>query len=283
MVVKTSTTNVRGITPDQTSDLIVLPVERASVAIQASTVIATEATRTHIPLVTEDPSAAWVAEGDEIGASDPKLDDVIVEPAKIAGLTVVTNELARDSSPAAQNIIGDGLSRDIARKIDLAYFGSRGTNLVQPKGLGDLTGFTAVTAGTTWTNLDPFAEAIANADGLGLTVDSFVANPADALALAKLKETTTGSNKPLLGSDPTAATRRLLQGVPLLTSPGVAPGTVWGIPKVRAIVVRRLDVELDIDSSAYFTSDRTAIRAVMRVSFAFPHAAAIQKIKLAAA
>lgn len=148
MTVKTSTTNVRGITPDQTDDLIVLPVERASVAIQASTLIATEATRTHIPLVTEDPSAAWVAEGEEIGASDPKIDDVVVEPAKIAGLTVITNELARDSSPAAQNIIGDGLARDIARKIDLAYFGSRGANLVQPKGLGDLVGFTAVTAGT---------------------------------------------------------------------------------------------------------------------------------------
>lgn len=130
--------------------------------------------------------------------------------AKIAGLTVVTNEHARDSFPVAQNIIGDGLSRDIARKIDLAYFGSRGSNLVQPKGLGNLTGFAAAAAGTAWANLDPFAEAIANADGLGLTIDSFVANLADALALATLKETTTGSNKPLLGSDPTAATRRLL-------------------------------------------------------------------------
>ena len=31
---------------------------------------------------------------------------------------------------------------------------------------------------------------------------------------------------------------------------------------------------------AYFTSDRTAIRATVRVTFAFPQAAAIQKITL---
>ncbi|MCE7480764.1 MULTISPECIES: phage major capsid protein [Actinomycetes] len=55
-----------------------------------------------------------------------------------------------------------------------------------------------------------------------------------------------------------------------------------GIPKVRAILVRRNDVDLAVDRSAYFTSDRTAIRATMRVSFAFPHAAAVQKISLSA-
>ncbi|WP_104177648.1 phage major capsid protein [Cryobacterium sp. Y50] len=281
MTVFTSTDNVKGISPDAISQLLVLPVEAASVAVQASTLIPTDATRTHIPLVTGDPSAAWVAEGDEIGASDPTIDDIVAEPAKIAGLTIITNELAADTSPQAAAIVGDGLARDIARKIDVAFFGSKGASVVQPAGLGDLAGVTDVTGSTAWANLDPFAEAISNVEGLGLAVDTFIANPADALLLATLKEST-GSNKPLLGSDPTNATRRLLQGVPLLTSPGVAVGTVWGIPKVRSIIVRRNDVDLQTDKSAYFTSDRTAIRATLRVTFAFPQAAAIQKISLTA-
>jgi len=44
------------------------------------------------------------------------------------------------------------------------------------------------------------------------------------------------------------------------------------------LVAVRNDVELAIDGSAFFTSDRTAIRATMRVAFAFPHAAAVQRI-----
>ncbi|WP_062385991.1 phage major capsid protein, partial [Demequina iriomotensis] len=276
-MLETTTTDVKGISPDKITQLITIPVQNASVAAQVAQVIDTDATRTHIPLVTADPAAAWVAEGDEIGASAPTVDDIVVTPAKVAGLTIITNELAADTSPAAQGIVGDGLSRDIARKIDAAFFGSKGASLVQPAGLEDLTGVTDVDAGAAWANLDPFAEAISNAEGLGLTVDSFVANPADALILAKLKEAAS-SNRPLLGADPANPTKRTLQGVKLYVSPAVTVGTVWGVPQARVFMVRRKNVDLQVDRSAYFTSDRTAIRATMRVAFAFPHEAAIQKV-----
>lgn len=273
------TTNVSAISPDQIEALIVQPVEAASVAMQAATLINTNATETRIPRVTSDPSAAWVAEGDEIGTSDPTIDDVAIVPAKIAGLTVISNEAAADTSPAAADLVGQGLARDIAKNVDTAFFGSKGASLVQPGGLEDLTGFTAIDPGTAWVDLDPFAAALANAEGLGLNVNSFVANPADALILAQLKESS-GSNRPLLGSDPTNPTRRLLQGVPLLVSSAVTAGTIWGLPKIRSVIVRRNDVDLQVDKSAYFTSDRTAIRATMRVGFGHTQVEAIQKISL---
>ncbi|MEQ6898456.1 phage major capsid protein [Microbacterium sp. KR10-403] len=279
MTVLTTTSNVRGITPDAIAALITVPVERDSVAAQASTIIPTDATHTHIPLVTGDPTAAWVGEGNEITASDPTIDDLVIIPAKVAGLTVITNELAADSSPEASGIVGDGLARDIARKIDAAFFGSKGSSTVQPAGLEDLTGVGAVDAGAAWADVDAFAEALSNAETLGLALTSFVANPADALTLAQLKESTT-SKRPLLTPDPTQPTRRTIQGVPLLVSSAVTAGTVWGIPKTRALLIRRNDVDLQVDTSPYFTSDRTAVRATMRVGFAFPHAAAVQKITL---
>ena len=275
----TTTDDVRGISPDTISALITTPVQEGSVAMRVSTIISTPSTRTHIPIVSDDPTAAWVAEGAEIGATDPTVDDIVITPAKLAGLTIITNELAADTSPEAAAIIGDGLSRDIIAKLDAAYFGSKGASAIQPEGLEDLAGVNAVDAGAAWVNLDPFAEAISAADIYALPLGAFVANPADALLLAKLKDQT-GSNRPLLGSDPTAPAKRTVLGVPLLTSPGVTVGTVWGIPKSRSIIVQRTNVELAVDRSAYFTSDRTAIRATMRLGFGFPHPAAIQKIVL---
>jgi HK97 family phage major capsid protein len=221
--------------------------------------VTTNATETRIPRVTEDPTAAWTAEGEEIGASDPKIDDIAVLPKKLAGLNIVSNETLADTNPAADSIVGDGITRDIARKVDAAFFGSNtGNTAVQPAGLENVAA-TEVVAPTAWADADPFAEAISNAEGLGLVVSTFVANPNDALTLAQLKESST-SNRPLLGSDPVDPDPAAhCRESPLLVSPAVTEGTVWGIPSNRAIIVRRNDVDLQVDKSAYFTSDRTAI------------------------
>lgn len=282
MSLYTTNSGIDAISPDQVEQLIVLPVASNSIAFRAATLVTTNATETRIPRVTADPAAAWTAEGEEIGTSDPTVDDISVLPKKLAGLTVVSNETLADTNPAADAIVGDGLTRDIARKVDAAFFGSNSAaSTLQPEGLEDQTGATDVVAPAAWADADPFAEAISNAEALGLLIGTFVANPADALTLAQLKESS-ASNRPLLGADPSNPTRRALQGVPMLVSPAVTAGTVWGIPSNRAVIVRRNDVDLQVDRSAYFTSDRTAIRATMRVGFAFTQPAAIQKISLAA-
>jgi hypothetical protein len=61
-------------------------------------------------------------------------------------------------------------------------------------------------------------------------------------------------------------------------APAIPQGAVWGIPKMKAFVVIRSDADGRVDDSAFFSSDRTAIRCTLRVSFAFPHAAAIVRI-----
>lgn len=266
--------------PHQVAELVVRPVTAESVAIQAATLVQTgETSSFRVPIVAADPTAAWTAENAPITATDPTFTEVVTPYFKLAGLTVISNELANDSDPAALEVVGRGLARDIARKLDAAFFGTKGASTITPAGLGDLTGINEVAGPTAWTDVDPFLETIYDAEGVGASVGAFVANPADALALAQLKEST-GSNRPLLQPDATQPTRRLLAGVPLLTSPGVAAGTVWGIPADRALIALRQDVALEVSTDAYFGSDQTAIRAILRVGFAFPHAAAIQKITL---
>lgn len=111
----------------------------------------------------------------------------------------MSNELAADSSPAALQVVGDGLVRDLKRKVDAAYFGNTVAN--GPSGLGSLTTSTAASGGA-WDDLDAFSAAVASAENLHATVTSFVTSPATALALSTMKEYgAAGSNKALLQSD----------------------------------------------------------------------------------
>lgn len=263
--------------PEDVGALIVQPVTQASIATQVATVVRTSSPEYRIPIVADDATASWVAEGDEIPVTDVEVSEVVVVPRKLAGLTFVSRELAADSSPEASTLVGQSIARDLAKKLDAAFFGSKGASAVQPAGLADLAGVTPVVLPATVTNLDPFADAIAAAEGVGAELAAFVVNPADLLALAKVKKQT-GSQEPLLGNDPTAPTRRTAQGVQLLPSVAVAAGTMWGLPKGRVFVVIREGVTLDVDKSVKFTSDQIAVRATMRVGFAFPHPAAVVKL-----
>ena len=129
---------------------------------------------------------------------------------------------------------------------------------------------TAVDAGDAWADLDCAEEAKSNAEQHNTTVGTFVANPTTALAISTLKEYgTAGSNRALLQSDPTAPASRTVAGVPLLTRPSIGNNIVWALPRSRIIVALRLGTTVETDSSAFFSSDRTAVRAIVRVSWGF--------------
>ena len=265
-----------GLLDEQIAALVTQPVRQASVAAQVSTVVGTSSATFRIPILTDDATSEWTAEGAEITPSDSAFDELVVTPKKLAGLVIVSRELADDSSPAAQQIVGESLAESIARKLDSAFFGS--TVADGPDGLESLMGVSEVDTGAGIVNVDPFAEAISNAEVQGATLTSFVAHPSDVLALSKLKKLTSGSNEPLLTSDPTQPTRRVILGVPVISSAAVSPGTVWGIPQAKVYLVMREGTRLDVDSSAYFNRDSVAIRATLRAGIGLPHPAAVVKI-----
>ncbi len=265
--------NHQPISVEEIGPLVIQPVQAASTAIQTTTNVLTRGERFRVPIVSDDPDAFWVAEGAEITPSDATLAEDIVTPRKLAGLTIVSRELAEDSNPAAANVVGQGLARDIARKLDMAFFGA--LLAPAPPGLGALTGIQTVVG--PYANLDPFAEAISKAEQVGATVTAFVTDPATALALSKVKEAS-GSNRPLLGADATAAGQRRILGVELVSSPAVAAGVVWAYDRERVWTVLRDDVRLEVDRSVFFTSDRVAVKATMRAGFSFPHPQSVVRV-----
>ena len=282
------TTGAAGIlTPEEIGDLVVRPVSRLSVAYQVSQVAVIDSHDFRIPLLTADPSASFVAEGAEIPADDADISELICTPKKVAGLSVISRELAADSIDGkAADVVGQALARDTARAVDAAFFGENTAN--GPSGLGSLSGVAEVDAGTLL-NLDPFAEGQSMAESVGAVVICWVASPNTVLALAQLKRET-GSNEPLLQPDPTLPGRRQIFGAPLLTSPAVDDHTVWGIPASYisadpddqsgrlSYVVQAQDASLDVDGSVFFTSSRVAVRTELRVSFGWPHPAAVVRI-----
>lgn len=254
--------------PDAVEQLVVRPVMDASIAATVATVVRPgEGThQLRVPVVGSDPSAAWVAELDEITHSELGLAEVVAPFCKVAGLSRASHELVDDSDKAILELVGQGLARDIRRKVDAAFFGN--LSAPAPAGLGSITPTTV--AADSYANLDPFAEAISEAETLGAEVTSWVTTPAVALELATLKDQT-GSNRTLLAD-------RTILGRPLYVSEHVAAGVCWAIPADRTIVALRRDVTLDRDESRYFEYDAIGLRAVLRVAFAFPHAAAVVKI-----
>jgi HK97 family phage major capsid protein len=278
MTMKT-TTDGPLLRPEQVGALLHATVGGMSVVLQIAKDrgILTGSTSYRIPIITSDAEAGWFAEGAEITPSDAVTDELIVTPSKVAGLTIISNELADDSSPEAVQEVGDGLGRDIARKIDKAFFSI--VAAPAPDGLAAValvTGAVAETAAS-FTTLDAFAGAISAAEARGAVITSFVTSSTEALALAKLKDQT-GSNRPLLGVDPTQPTKRTIYGIPLFVAPDVAAKTAWAIPSDRTYVIVRTGSRVDIDKSAYFSSDRTGVRGVMRIGFGFPDPLAIIKI-----
>jgi hypothetical protein len=235
-----TTTGAGILLPEEVNSLVVLPVTRRSVAYQVSTVVVIGSTTYRIPVLADDVSAQFVAEGAEIPADDADIDELEVTPRKCAALSTISRELASDTiNPGAQDMIGESLARDSAKVIDRAFFGNTTAN--GPSGLQSLTGVAEIDAGSL-TNLDAFAE---------------------------------GQSMP----DPTKPGRRLILGVPLLVSEAVDDATVWGIPQAFSFVVQAQEATLDVSTDAFFTSDKVAIKTTLRVAFGWPHKEAIVKIE----
>lgn len=279
MAMYTSTSGVGAVIPEQVAELLVQPVTEAALALNPAcvTLVSTTSRSIKVPVLREDPSAAWVAEGAEITPDDSTFDEIEIVPRKVAGLTIVSRELAEDSSPEAAQIVGEGLARDIAAQVDRAFFAQPVLASPAPPGLGSITPTIAL-AGATFEDLDMFAGAVSTAETLGTSITSWVTSPATALELATMK-VSDDARVPLLSLDPAQPARRTIEGLPLLVSPRVKAGVVWGLPSSRVITALRSDATIDTSNDAYFSSDRVAIRATMRVGFGMPHPAAVVRIE----
>ncbi|MFF8016422.1 phage major capsid protein [Streptomyces sp. NPDC007929] len=280
MAIYTSTPGVQGVLPPEFGELVTKPVEALSVAMQTGSIVNTGAREYRVPILASDVTIGAVAEGAEIQPSDAVFDEITVVPAKFAGLTIISREMANDSNPSASDQVGRSIARQIANSVDNALLNSLASP--NPEGLATLEGISTVDAPVAYTNLDPFEHALSLSEAAGGNVNAWIMSAATALEVAQLK-TATGSNQALLNGDLTAEGRRTILGRPVFVSPYAPADAVYGISKADALIVVREDTSVEVDKSVFFTSDRVAVKGTMRVGFAFPRAAAHVRIQNAAA
>lgn len=271
----TTNTGTGGILPPEFAALITKPLTEHALAFDPAlaTVMNTEGHEIIIPGIASDVSAAWVAEGAEITPDDPDMQETPIAFSKVAGLTIVSREMANDSSPQAQEIIGQSLTRSIIAQVNKAFVGNLAAPA--PKGLASLTTASTVIGTDTGSvkSLDTFAMAVGLASNLGRNITGWIVNPTDATNIALIKEST-GSQKRLIESTAT------LEGLPVFRNANVPAGTAWGLDASLIFTGLRSDVEVAISDQVYFTSDRVAIRATARIGFGFPVPDAVTKIEL---
>jgi len=263
-------------TPEDYGKLVDTEVNDKSVAFQAATVVNTSKHQVRFPVLVSDPATGWYQENTPITLVDPETDEIVVVPAKVAGLTQVSNEAVEDTDPAVAAMIGKALARDIGKKVDAAFFGNTVTN--GPSGLLSVAGVQVVDTGAGWTTLDYVHDAKSQAMAQGAELTHIVLAPDVALALSKAK-TATGSNQGLLE---TVDDGIKLAGLIALVSPAVTAGNAWALDSSQVMTVRRKGTTVTTSTDAAFGSDATQIRAVSRVGFGFANPAGIVRLYEAA-
>jgi len=267
-----NTTLQNAFTPEDYGKLVDAEVNDKAVAFQAATVVNTSKHQVRFPVLVSDPETGWYAENSPITLVDPETNEVVVVPAKVAGLTQVSNESVEDTDPAVAAMIGKALARDIGKKVDAAFFGSTVAN--GPSGLLSVEGVQVVDTGAGWTTLDYVHDAKSQAMANGAELTHIVLAPDVALALSKAK-TATGSNQGLLE---TVDDGVRLAGLIALVSPAVASGNAWALDSSQVMTVRRKGTTVSMSTDAAFGSDATQVRAVSRVGFGFANPAGIVRL-----
>ena len=215
-----------------------------------------------VPYIDDADNADFVAEGAEITAADPALDQVQVFTRKIARLVKMSRE--QWMQPNAANQISASVKNDLIRKMDralLSQVAPTPPNVAPATGLANTAGLTEADAAIT-TDLDPLIDLLVELQANDATPRFIVVDPLAFGELAKLRKAT-GSNEGLLSGANDALTFPLL-GTQVSVS-NAMPASTGLVIDPAAIVSAYSQVEIASSDQAYFTSDSVAVRATVRV------------------
>lgn len=275
------------IAPDEWSSSFFDKLAAESVALRSGMrVIRTMRDAVHVPHINADPAANWTAEGAPITPTDPGYDDVIGTPRKLAGITVVSNELIADSNPDVVSLLEMQLTRALALKLDLGIFEGSGT-APEIKGMKNQTGITTDSSlAAAPANLDVFAKAIATLESFNARATAIVMSPRTWGSLLLLKQGTANNNMPLLTmTDVAGAVRYSLFGVPVylssqlsITEGAGAESSAYVYEAAQSVVVVRQDTTVAVDRSRLFNSDQSEIRAILRADYVLPNPKSVVRI-----
>lgn len=235
-----------------------------------------DAPSVRVPYVSADATAATVAEGATISASDPTLDEIVVSTDMVAQLVKVSRGQINQDGAAER--IARSMARAVTKKADDLFL----NNASAPTGLLNTSGL--ATAGDLGGSTDPNVFAAYDAVGAieddGGTPTHVLFNPKDWATISKIPETS-GSAKSIM-ADVHDASQRSLAGVPVVVSNHVSQGAALMLDKSE-IVAAYGQLQLARSDDFYFDSNSVGLRLTFRLGWTVARVNRLQKLTIASA
>ena len=193
-----------------------------------------------------------------------------------------------DSEPSVVDFLNGHLALMLGLKLDRSLFLGSGT-APEIRGLQNVAGIQTVSMGTngaSLANLDPIADAIGLLEAANVPGPYVVVMPPRTWAvIRKLKDTT---NAPLLTENPTTDAPQRMFGAPVYVTSQLpvneTQGTssdassVYVYAPGQVVLVRRKDVEIELDRSRLFDSDQSEMRGKLRVDLIVPNPVSVVRV-----
>jgi len=281
----TSTTTAPEMTAEQVQSVLLEPLETASVFLTAGPrIFDTNGSPVRVPMLNSIGAPSWTGEGQQIAEVDGDFGEVTLLPSgmkSLKSLTRFSNELARQSVVALDSALGDRMVRDVAATLDSAFIAGDGDGGTTPLGIVNYEGAQKVNAAPT--TLDAVLDAwgaLLTAGG-NTTAAKWLMNPADFVALRKIKQGT-GSNGYVLTPDPTADGVFRLFGSQVLVSAHVPAGTGVLADFSQVAVARDLAPSVKVLDQTFGDYDQIAVRVTARFDAAPLNPEAVVIVKASA-
>lgn len=271
-----SSVNTPELVQETVSNILVKPLEAASLFLAAGPRIIDTAGPLRIPKLGAGTAPTFVGQNELIPDRDVDFDEISLLPSTmkaIKTLTKFSNELARQSVVSLDVALREKLVSDVAAAMDAQLFSASGDGITTPKGLFAYSGVQSIAVGGALT-LDHLldAQGLSMGANANLEASKWVVTSADFIAMRKLKDT---QGRYQLQADPTQAGKFLLFGLPVIVTNRI-PNTTGGTPTGRAALVdfsqitvaRDVAPAVTILDQTFGDYDQQGIRVVYRVDAA---------------
>ena len=259
-------------TPDQVAQLLVQPLEAASVVLASGVRIFDTSGPLRIPKLTAGASVGFVAESALIPEADVDFGEVSLMPSTLKSLKVLirfSNELLRQSVIGLDATLKQRLVTDVSNALDDALLtGDGASNTI--RGIINQSG--VQTGPLDVADADSLLDAIAQASAVEATPNRWFINGQDFIALRKLKD---GQQRYLLESDVTKDVTYRLFGIPVTVTNKLAVGKAVLADTSQIAVARDLAPSVMLLAERYAEYDEQAIRVVTRYDLGLLHPEAV--------
>lgn len=257
-----TTTNQNILIKDQVANILVKPLEAASVVLGSGATIFNSSEPLRIPRLDSSGTVGFVGEGEQIpdtytaGFSELKL--MPSERKSLKTITRITNELVRQASNGVTTVLQQRIVEDVRKALDNALLNGDGAGAT----ITGILNQSGVQKGTLdLTNPDFLLDAMALLTVAEVTPNRWFFNGSDFYTLRKVKDK---NGRYLIQETLQEGVTYTLFGIPVTVSNKVPKGKGILADMSKVAIVRDIDPSITILTEKYADTDEVGIRVVTR-------------------